>query len=180
MTGMDEDRLWGGPAPGRDCDDCSACCRIFAIESDGLSKPADVLCHHRSAGGCEIYAQRPQVCRTFFCAWRRIASMPEETRPDRMGVVFSLARPAVAVNILRKVYIRGMAINSWEDFRSPHVDRTVAMFRSGGLPVWLQFGETAHLVHPSEAVANVLIRGEAPSTPEVAIEAERWRQRYQA
>jgi hypothetical protein len=52
----------------RTCGGCTGCCRILPIRE--LEKPANVTCTHCNVGlGCGIYAQRPQVCQTFVCAW---------------------------------------------------------------------------------------------------------------
>lgn len=75
------------PIEGRDCGACSACCITPQINTGELQKTAHTNCTHLSAcGDCEIYAQRPKVCRNWFCAWRRFGSLDESLRPDRSGL----------------------------------------------------------------------------------------------
>ncbi len=178
-TTLDEDALWGRPTDNRSCGDCIVCCKVLIIDTEGLKKPAGTLCQHSTGTGCGIYSDRPKVCRTFHCGWRRIPSMPDDTRPDRLGVMFSLARPFPAVNILRKLYIRAMALNSWDDFQSPLAQESIAMFRLGMTPLWLHFGDVMRLAHPSDAIGNVLINGHPSPTPQIAAEADKWRRMYE-
>ena len=73
--------------PNRDCGDCNVCCSFYEIRQPELQKPATVLCPNWSeAGHCAIYSTRPLPCRTFFCIWRKAASLDDWWRPDRCGV----------------------------------------------------------------------------------------------
>ncbi len=38
-------------------------------------------------GGCKIYANRPSVCQDWHCAWRFMAQLGDEWRPDRSGIL---------------------------------------------------------------------------------------------
>jgi hypothetical protein len=52
-----------------------------------LDKRPGEWCQHCIAGhGCGIYQDRPQVCRSFRCLWLEDLSMPDDMRPDRVGV----------------------------------------------------------------------------------------------
>lgn len=71
----------------RHCDGCTMCCVL--PEQRELQKPAGVVCEHCAIGtGCTIYKHRPQGCRSFDCLWLLNESIPDELRPDRIGVVF--------------------------------------------------------------------------------------------
>ena len=73
---------------GRTCGACTACCKTLKIDAPELKKFAGVLCTHCAAGkGCTIYNARPQVCGEFYCAWRGMAFLGDEWRPDRCGVL---------------------------------------------------------------------------------------------
>jgi hypothetical protein len=55
-------------ARGRECGDCTLCCKVMAIEE--LAKPASLWCSHCKPGrGCLIYANRPAECESFSCRW---------------------------------------------------------------------------------------------------------------
>jgi hypothetical protein len=166
----------GPPIAGRSCGDCVACCVLLDI--DELQKPAEVVCAHCSGTGCTIYDVRPNVCRNYYCAWRRTEAMPESARPDRLRVMFELIEPEKPRNILAKRYIRGIAFDSIEDFASPAVGEVIALFRKDRIPVWLDHGGRMGLAHPRKPIADVLIRGLPAESPEVALEAEEWRRLY--
>jgi hypothetical protein len=54
---------------GRSCKDCSLCCRVHLTVEAG-QKPGGWCPHCRpGAGGCSIYATRPEPCRTFVCGY---------------------------------------------------------------------------------------------------------------
>ncbi|NRA25317.1 MAG: hypothetical protein HRU08_12775 [Oleispira sp.] len=73
---------------GRECGECTACCVVLLIEDESFKKPADKVCSNlRAAGGCKIYNKRPSVCQDWFCAWRFMAQLDEEWRPDRSGIL---------------------------------------------------------------------------------------------
>jgi hypothetical protein len=78
--------------PDRECGTCTSCCRDLAIIEDGMKKLPGVNCEHcdMAAGLCRIYESRPNVCRTFDCAWRSLPYMDESWRPDRSGVLMTL------------------------------------------------------------------------------------------
>lgn len=84
----------GMAAPGPQCDGCTKCCEsqmiprhpiedfgsplewvpmeptpLFGLTvSATLARKADGTCRYLSAGGCQVYNDRPFVCRQFDCA----------------------------------------------------------------------------------------------------------------
>jgi hypothetical protein len=72
--------------PGRACGSCTMCCKVTQIAE--LKKPPGVWCTHAVAGkGCGIYADRPAVCRAFYCAWMLSESFGPEWKPDKAKLV---------------------------------------------------------------------------------------------
>jgi hypothetical protein len=64
-----------------------------------LDKPQDQWCKHVSASGCSIHDNgQPEVCREYACYWLRHADVPEEFRPDRIGIVVTEWRSIVVRN----------------------------------------------------------------------------------
>lgn len=52
----------------RHCGSCNLCCDILEVAA--VEKPVNQLCRHWETGkGCTIYDRRPQMCRSFSCAW---------------------------------------------------------------------------------------------------------------
>lgn len=66
-------------ACGRSCGSCSLCCKLLGISA--LGKPQGKWCGHCKPGrGCTIHADRPDECRTFYCAWL-VGTVPAEWYP---------------------------------------------------------------------------------------------------
>jgi len=63
------------------------CCKAVGVHA--LNKPVGSWCLEcdRKGGGCRIYDQRPDECRTFSCAWLDGFLPDDGDRPDRMKVV---------------------------------------------------------------------------------------------
>jgi len=74
--------------PGRECGECTACCVVLLIEDQDFKKPADQACSHMvEKGGCKIYSKRPSVCQDWHCAWRFMAQLDDDWRPDLSGIL---------------------------------------------------------------------------------------------
>ena len=75
---MDDDTL----VEGRSCDNCTLCCKLLEIHEIG--KPRGTWCAHcDQKRGCEIYEQRPEPCRGFYCGYRRIPHLDERWKPSK-------------------------------------------------------------------------------------------------
>jgi len=76
----------------RECTACGACCAAPDIAA--LEKPLAVACVHLGAGClCEIYTQRPQVCRNYQPDWvcGEVAPIPTlEGRVHRFLEIYGL------------------------------------------------------------------------------------------
>jgi hypothetical protein len=73
-------------APGKACGSCMMCCKLPRIEE--LKKPPGVWCHHMTIGkGCNIYENRPPVCRSFYCRWMLDSSLGPEWKPEKAKFV---------------------------------------------------------------------------------------------
>lgn len=78
------------------CGTCSMCCKLPAISKEelGHDKPAGKWCKDCKPGkGCQIYDDRPKICRTYECVWlqshtrRENQGLPIELRPDKSKVL---------------------------------------------------------------------------------------------
>lgn len=69
----------------RECGRCTACCEIIGVAE--LGKPFYQQCTERvPKQGCAVYAERPQGCRLFECAWLQ-GYLSRPMRPDTCGVM---------------------------------------------------------------------------------------------
>ncbi len=71
--------------PGRECGECTLCCIVPGIDKPDLQKVPASVCRF-CANGCEIYETRPDVCREYYCGWRKLPMLPDDWRPDKFGV----------------------------------------------------------------------------------------------
>ena len=73
----------------RTCGSCSLCCKVMEIKE--LKKPMNKWCSHCAKGaGCSIYPTRPTECRMFDCLWLKDESFPDEFRPLKSKIVFTV------------------------------------------------------------------------------------------
>ncbi len=164
-------------APGRECGSCTACCKIPTIDAPTLRKPPGVMCPHCTGSNCGIYESRPAPCRTFYCLWRRVATMPDELRPDRIGVMFSIETVNPPQNPFERQFVIARAINSLADLDSPGARAALQTFIDhGDLPVWLSFQQERRLLHPYPALRNAIVNPANPPA-ELAAEVRLWRER---
>lgn len=78
--------------------------------------------------GCQIYAKRPESCRTFRCGW--LDGLGDETlRPDRCGAMFS----AYNHKGERQIHVHVNTGRSWQD--SEEVKKVVDMIVATGTKV---------------------------------------------
>jgi len=172
-----ETMLLGPVVADRACGDCVACCTVLTVDTPDFSKPAGTPCAHLTAQGCGIHAVRPHICRTWFCAWRRVAEMPDEARPDRSGLLVSLNFERAPRNCFEGVSINVRAI---EGSGAISRDITAAILDSlcdRLVPVWFSDGAKKMLVHPENDVAGLVISGDAPPA-HLQDEVAAWRERY--
>lgn len=71
----------------RSCGDCDLCCKHLPVKE--YDSPAGEYCKHCDSG-CTIHETRAQVCRDFECLWKLQPQIPEEYRPDRIGIFFEM------------------------------------------------------------------------------------------
>jgi hypothetical protein len=164
-------------APGRACGSCTACCKISSIDVPSLRKPAGIMCPNCTGTNCSIYDTRPEPCRTFFCLWRKVATMPDALRPDRIGVMFTIESIAAPQNPFERQFVIWRALNALADFDTPGARQALQVFMErGDLPIWLSFQQQRRLLHPYPALRDAILRpGDPP--PELAADVRLWRER---
>ena len=165
--------------PGRECGACYACCEVSAIDDPALHKPAHLLCpHHR--GGCTVYETRPQTCRTFHCLWRRLAALPDDARPDELGVLFAFQREAHPDSPFAHLYVCGYPVRRDASvFDTPRVQAIVQrLSNDGALPVWISLGERKRLIWPDRELGDAILDPTGVTDPELKARAAAWTKRY--
>lgn len=172
-----ETTLLGPVLADRACGDCTACCTVLTVNTPEFAKPAGTPCVHLTTQGCGIHAVRPRICRTWFCAWRRIAHMPEAARPDRSGLLVSLNFVQHPQNCLEGVSINVRALEGSKAIENGMAAAVLDSVCDRLVPVWFSDGAKKMLMHPDAEVASFVLSGD---TAPVALEDEvaAWRDRY--
>ena len=172
------DIMFGPAQSDRPCGECAVCCTAPRIDTPEFKKPEGELCPNCTGAGCAIYETRPPVCRTFNCAWKRIATMPPETRPDRLGVMFTLERHLPARNLFEHLYFVAVAVSDPKSLETPLVRDALFMFASGVLPVFVSCDGVKTLTHPEPALAEA-IANPAPQRDRALVKTGRaWLKAY--
>lgn len=172
-----ETTLLGPVLPDRACGGCTVCCTELEVDTPDLRKPAGRPCRHLTTDGCGIHAVRPEICRTWFCAWRRVAAMPEEARPDRSRLLVSLSFVRAPRNCLEGVSISVRALPGSRAIENGMAARVLDALCDGLVPVWFGDGSRKMLMHPENEVAQHVIAGTSPPA-HLREEVAAWRDRY--
>jgi hypothetical protein len=172
------DLMFGPSQDDRPCGDCIACCVLPQIDSPELQKPEGVICPNCTGKGCAIYDSRPQVCRTFNCAWKRIASMPLETRPDRLGVMFTIERHLPPRNVFEHLYFVAVAVRDPRALESPMAREALRMLSESVLPVFVSVGGIKTLIHPEPHLADAIMNPAPQRDRALVKQGREWLKRY--
>jgi hypothetical protein len=169
--------LLGPVLADRTCGDCTACCTVLTVDTPDFKKPPETPCKHLSSRGCSIHAVRPDICRTWFCAWRRVAEMPDWARPDRSGLLVSVNFVREPRNCLEGVSINIRAVDADSVIDSAMAAAVLDSLCDRLVPIWFSDGAKKMLMHPENDVATLVISGE-PAPAHLNDEVTAWRERY--
>jgi len=148
MTGDAEISLIDHLVAGRECGDCTACCKELVIEDPDFEKDADVWCQNCVAGkGCGIYPDRPETCKEWYCMWRLNDTFGDGLRPDKCGVLFHLTTEHIPDRFAGKTGLAAKATEDYKSFQSPGVAQILATYYGGGVPVFVNFGDLSLLLN---------------------------------
>lgn len=172
-----ETMLLGPVLADRTCDDCTVCCAALTIDTPDFKKHAGTPCVHLAPRGCGIHAVRPGICRTWFCVWRRVASLPEEARPDRSGLLVSLNFVQEPQNCFEGVSINIRTLPGSEAITNGMAATVLDAVCDQLVPVWFSDGARKMLMHPENDVAALVLSGD-PAPPHLRDEVAAWRERY--
>ncbi len=128
--------------PGKACGGCTACCDSVPVKEINLG--AYVRCPHLRAPpdlghGCGIYADRPWSCRAWSCIWM-ISDLPEEYRPDRLGVVLDPIPDLVRVEgeemVASQFWVLPGHEDDWRNPDAPIMELVEQCFERGMAVLW--------------------------------------------
>ncbi len=174
-----ETLLLGPVLADRDCGGCTACCVTLKVDTPDLQKPAGTPCPQLCPTGCRINAERPPICRTWFCAWRRIAALPDEARPDRSGLIVSVSFHREARHPFEAIALTVLALPGSDAIASGMAARVLDAICDRPVAVWFSDSKRKMLMHPENDVAELVLSGSAPPM-HLADEVAAWRAQYAA
>jgi len=177
-TDSDLETILLGPVlADRACGDCTICCTVLKVDTPDFKKAAGTPCAHLASHGCGIHAVRPHICQTWFCAWRRVAGLPDETRPDRSGLLVSLSFVDAPQNCFEGVAINIRALPNSDAIQNGTAATVLDILCDRLVPVWFSDGSKKMLMHPENDVARIVISGE-PAPAHLQDEVAAWRESY--
>lgn len=172
-----ETKLLGPVLQDRGCGDCTVCCTVLTVDAPDLVKPAGTPCVHLTPRGCGIHAVRPGICRTWFCAWRRVAALPDEARPDLSGLLVSLNFVREPQNCLEGVSINVRLLAGSTAIENGMAATVLDQLCDQLIPVWFSNGSKKMLMHPADDIARFVISGD-PAPADLRDDVAAWRERY--
>lgn len=126
---------------GRKCGACTACCVTLHIDQPDLQKVADEPCQHMIAGGgCRIYEQRPDLCRSWYCEWMMMESLGSRWRPDKSKILIRRNESGLILQPLESP-IRTLTTDDCLQF--------VGSLISSGVPLFISIPTDAEHTHSS-------------------------------
>lgn len=158
----------------RPCGDCTLCCKVIPVEE--LGKPANRWCDHAEARkGCTIYADRPNGCRFWSCAWAATPEWPEALKPNKTHVIFDMFTDTLRFRRNSTGEVQEFsAIQLWVDpaypaaHRAPLVRQLIEIIgQRYGLPTLVRFGskDGIFVVPPSLSSDGGWYEKPQPATP---------------
>ncbi|MEQ1919188.1 MAG: hypothetical protein ABL955_08320 [Elusimicrobiota bacterium] len=151
----------------RQCGECRQCCNVFPLPV--LDKPAGVWCRLLGPGGCTVHDNGlPEVCRQYACYWLDHESLPEEFRPDRLGMVVTESGtvkvggrelPVLVINLVEP-----------DSDRGPAARAMLEEFLAAGMAALLLHGPDMRIVYDRTRYPAI-----APDDIEAAFKHERSR-----
>lgn len=134
--------------PTRSCGKCTACCTIMGVAA--LNKERYSPCKHVCNQGCAIYADRPQECQLWQCAWKSgWIDGDERRRPDNLGVMFEFR----VLNGNSFLWVYEVRPNALDD---PKVQYLLSRLERKEILVRCKYGSMA--VHAAPATIEFLAR----------------------
>lgn len=102
----------------RECGECKLCCTLLTVKEEVITggpggqqkteffTPPGEHCQYECDKGCAIYEMRPYACRRFECLWLK-NKLPIWARPDKVNVIFDVAKPKITGKKMPLLLIEG-------------------------------------------------------------------------
>ncbi len=128
----------------RRCGECRLCCSVFPLPA--LDKPAGRWCRLLGPAGCTVHdLGQPEVCSQYACYWLEHEGLPEESRPDRVGMVVTESGSATVGGREMPVLVINLA--EPDSDRGPAAQAMIEDFLAAGMALLLLQGPDMRIVY---------------------------------
>ena len=136
----------------RKCGECRMCCNIFPLPI--LGKAENEWCRFVSPSGCAIHDRgQPEVCRQYACYWLEHDEVPEECRPDRIGVIVTeCGSVSVAAEVL-PVFVLNQS--EPDSCGAPSAQALMGSMVGRGWALLVVHGPDMHIVYDRSRYASI-------------------------
>jgi hypothetical protein len=136
----------------RTCGQCRLCCNVFPLPA--IDKPAGRWCQHAGPAGCAIHdCGQPEVCSQYACYWLEHEGLPEESRPDRIGLVVTESGTASVGG--RELPVLVINLRDPDSDRGPAAQAMIADFLAAGVAALLLHGADMRIVYDRIRYAGI-------------------------
>jgi len=134
-----------------------------------LDKPAGRWCRLLGPGGCTVHdLGQPEVCKQYACYWLEHEALPEESRPDRIGMVVTESGTVIAGG--HQVPVLVINLVEHDSDRGPAAKAMLDGFTAAGMAALLIHGPDMRIVYDRTRYPSI-----APDDIEAAFKHERSR-----
>ena len=136
----------------RRCGECRLCCNVFPLPA--LGKPAGRWCHLLGPSGCTVHDNGlPEVCSQYACYWLEHEDLPEESRPDRLGMVVTESGTVTVGGRVLPILVINLV--EPDSDRSPAAQAMMADFLAAGKAALLLHGPDMRIVYDRTRYAAI-------------------------
>ena len=142
---------------GRECGECTVCCKTLSINTPELKKTPNRPCSNlRPEGGCSLYPQWPSICQKWYCAWRNMVDLDDSWRPDLIGILTEFARENFPAPFTQRVGYRFTVLDRVKLAKNRKFAKFVMEQIRNGTPCLLSFGLDED-TEPAAAFLNIAL-----------------------
>lgn len=128
----------------RTCGECRLCCNVFPLPA--LDKPEGSWCRLLGPGGCTVHELgKPEVCSQYACYWLDHENLPEEFRPDRVGMVVTESGTVAVGGHVLPILVITLATPDAD--RGPAAQAMLGDFLAAGMAALLLHGPDMRIVY---------------------------------
>ncbi len=134
------------------CGECRLCCKVFPLPI--LDKPENQWCRFLSPAGCAVHERgQPEVCRQYACYWLEHEELPDEHRPDRIGIVVTeCGSVCVAGQVLPVFVLNQSEPGAW---RSPSAQAIIGAMVARGWALLVIYGPDMHIAYDRSRYVSI-------------------------